>query len=266
MALSKAPLVSIVLVCYNQEQFIKKAIYSVLSQTYKNIQLVIADDASNDLTSSVIRGAVKNHPEKIIEVIFQKKNLGITKNCNAALRRCKGELIAFIGGDDLFHPEKISQQVNWFSKNQDAVMCGHNIDIIDTHGNLIKSRFGRTGKFKNGVGAKKIIRYGIPFASISIMIKRNRIPSYGFHPFILSVSDWKMWIDVVGINGRYGFIDMSLAKYRRHPNNVTARINWNILRDIFLTCTLSIWHFNGRFTADWIYFFIGKCKKRLIKS
>ncbi|MFA5370483.1 MAG: glycosyltransferase [Sideroxydans sp.] len=259
-----SPLVTVLLLCYNQERYIEEALVSALEQDYANLQVVVTDDASKDATQQVLREIAKNYSADRLKVIFNPLNVGVTKNCNAGLLHCKGELIAFIGGDDVFMPSKVSRQVAWFKENPDMVLCGHDVELIDEEGNEIKSRFGKMGEFSSGKGAGGIIRAGTPFASVSVMLKRNRIPPYGFHPAIPMVSDWKFWIDVVGIDGCYGHVEGKWAKYRRHSANVTAHMNSKIMRDVLMTAVLSLWHLRGRYFKDWVhYFFVRPILKRV---
>lgn len=252
---SDSPLVSVLLLCYNQERYIREALVSALEQEYENLQVVVTDDASQDGTQKIILEIAHDYPTDRLTVFLNPTNVGVTGNCNAGLQHCKGELISFLGGDDVFMPDKVSRQVAWFKENPGMVLCGHDVELIDEEGNVTNSRFGKMGEFFSGKGAGGIIRAGTPFASVSVMLKRSRIPSYGFHPAIPMVSDWKLWIDVIGSDGCYGHIDGKWAKYRRYSGNVTARMNWKIVRDILLTAILSLWHLRGRFALDWLRYF-----------
>ena len=256
------PLVSVLIVCYNQARYVRESLVSALEQDYENLQVVIADDASTDTTPQIIREVAQQYSTDRLTVIFNPLNAGVTGNCNIGLRHCKGELIAFMGGDDVFLPGKISRQVAWFKENPGMVLCGHGAELINEEGTLIRSPFGELGAFPDGEGAGGMIRAGTPFPAISVMVKRSRIPPYGFHPALPLVSDWKLWIDVVGRDGHYGHIAGKWAKYRRHSGNVTACINRKIKRDILMTVLLSLWHFRGRFALDWVRCFTHKIRAK----
>jgi hypothetical protein len=107
-----------------------------------------------------------------------------------------------------------------------------------------------------GHGASGFIRHGTPYTAASVMVRRTRIPAYGFHPSLPVVSDWKLWIDVIGTDGEYGYISGIWAKYRRHRDNVTARLSWKVTRDVLMTAGLSIWHLRGRYIKDWAHYFL----------
>lgn len=260
------PLVSVLVICYNQERYIKEALTSALEQDYDNLEVVVADDASTDNTQQIIRELGKDHPEKL-KMYFNPKNLGITANSNVGLKHCRGEFVAFMGGDDVLLPGKISRQVEWFSQDDSRVLCGHDVEWIDQNGALLGIRTSELVPISSGRGASGFIKHGTPFAATSVMVRRSRIPEYGFHPALPVVSDWKLWIDVIATHGSYGYIPGIWAQYRRHRDNVTAKLSWKITRDVLLTAVLSLWHFHGRYLINWAqYFFVRPIAKRFPKK
>src|SRR5436190_24170616 len=100
------PQVSIHFVSFNQAAFIEESLESALRQDYPNLQIVASDDGSTDGTAQIIERYARRYPDRI-HAITGGPNLGITANCNRALRECKGEYIAFLAGDDLYLPGKI---------------------------------------------------------------------------------------------------------------------------------------------------------------
>ena len=102
---SERPLVSVIVLCYNQADIIGRAIQSVLNQTYSNIHLVIVDDCSKDNSKQVIESFQKKYPYKI-KYFIQPQNVGHPRNMNAGYKLCDGELITFCDGDDWYFPEK----------------------------------------------------------------------------------------------------------------------------------------------------------------
>lgn len=258
-----SPRVSILVISYNQEKYIREALESALEQDYLNLEVVVADDASRDGTQAIIRELAQRYPHRL-KPIFNPQNVGITANSNIGLVHCTGELIAFMGGDDVLLPGKISRQVAWFTAEEKRVLCGHDVDWIDADGVPLGLRTSDLVPFHAGQGAAGFIRHGTPYTAASVMVRRARIPSYGFHPSLPVVSDWKLWIDVIGTDGVYGYIPGIWARYRRHGGNVTARPSWKVTRDVLLTAILSILHLHGRYLKDWAhYFFVRPVLKRL---
>lgn len=258
------PLVSILIICYNQEKFIVDAVQSALGQNYENLEVVVADDASTDATQDLVLDLKKIYGDKLV-VHFNKKNVGITHNSNIALEKCSGDLIAFMGGDDVILPEKILRQVEWFKQDDLRVLCGHDVEWIDADSVSLGVHTSKFIPMCYGEGASAFIRNGPIFSATSVMVRRDRIPAYGFHPWLSVVSDWKMWLDVIGVTGLYGYIPGVWAQYRRHSKNVTGKLSLIIIRDIFLTAGLALWDFRGRYLQDWVVYFISRLVKKCIR-
>ncbi|GAB1234033.1 glycosyltransferase [Ferrigenium sp. UT5] len=263
--MNACPRVSILVISYNQEKYIREALESALAQDYANLEVVVADDASRDGTQAIIRELAQRHPQRL-KPIYNPQNVGITANSNIGLRACSGEFIAFMGGDDVLLPGKITRQVEWFAQDGKRVLCGHDVDWIDAGGASLGLRTSDLVPFHAGQGAAGFIRNGTPYTAASVMVRRVRIPTYGFHPLLPVVSDWKLWIDVIGTDGTYGYIPGIHAQYRRHGGNVTARPSWKVTRDVLMTAWLSLWHLRGRYLKDWLhYFLVRPLRKRLYR-
>jgi glycosyltransferase involved in cell wall biosynthesis len=224
-------LVSVFLPTYNQQQFIADSICSVLSQDYENIEIVIGDDCSQDNTWQIVEEYKLKYPEKI-NAFRNKSNLGITGNCNEILRRCKGKYVVYTAGDDLFLPGKISAQVDLMSANNRIVLCYHDIEVFKSKDNSTIRYWNRgivSAKPVVGLAskvAKMVIEDGTEFmAALSVMTRRDSIPSTGYDLRVPVASDWLMWIEILA-NSRddaiVEFIPEVLAKYRMHDSNITA--------------------------------------------
>ena len=256
------PLVSVLVICFNQEQFIQEALISTLEQDYSELEVVVADDASTDATRTIIAELAKKYPARL-RPLLGEKNLGITGNSNRGLSVCKGKYIAMMGGDDVLLPGKISAQVAWLEEDHSRALCGHDVEWIDFNGNSLSVTSSQLIPMSSGCNASGIIRYGPPFAATSIMFRSNRVPEYGFHPRLPVISDWKMWIDIVGRDGCYGYIDGCYAKYRRHDGNVTANYNYRLFRDQLMTCFLSLYSLKGHYLIQWAQYFFDAVLRRV---
>ena len=257
------PLVSVMIISYNQEHFIREAVESALLQAYDNLEVVVSDDASKDATPAILKELAQRYPQRL-RLILNPVNHGITANSNIGLQHCSGEFIAFMGGDDLLLPGKIEAQMAWFAEDERRVLCGHDVEWVDARGGLLNMRTSDRIPLRAGFGASGFIRYGSLYAATSVMVRRSRIPAYGFHPALPVVSDWKLWLDVIEKDGAYGFVPGIHAHYRRHDNNITLRPNWPVTRDVFMTAWLSLWHFHGCYMMNWAYYFIfGLVRRRL---
>lgn len=212
------PLVSILIISYNQKQYINETLNSALNQSYENIEIIVADDGSTDGTAQIILEYACKYPTKI-KPLVGGSNIGITGNSNRGLNACTGKYVALLGGDDVFLPGKISSQVSWLEEKVERIICYHDIDVFDSHSN--KSIYLMSEKFKPRSGlVDVVIRYGTFFGATSAMFKR--IPGITFNKNIPISSDWLFWIEILyASKGEIGYIPGIYARYRRHSNNIT---------------------------------------------
>lgn len=108
----KNPLVSIIIPTRNRFNLLKRSINSVLNQSYKNIEVIVIDDASSDGTYQFL----KSIKDKRVRLIHLKKHQGAAKARNAGLKKAKGELVAFNDDDDIWDEKKLEEQVKAFAK------------------------------------------------------------------------------------------------------------------------------------------------------
>lgn len=114
MALADAlPLVSVIIPAYNAEAFIAKTLASVLGQTYRHLEILVVNDGSSDRTPSIVKAMAQQHPRIIL---LQQPNVGVAAARNAGIEKAKGEFIAPIDADDLWHPEMVEKLLSPFSK------------------------------------------------------------------------------------------------------------------------------------------------------
>jgi glycosyltransferase involved in cell wall biosynthesis len=197
------PLVSVGIVTYNQKHFLRECIESVLDQDYPHVEIVVADDASTDSTPEMLLDYAQKYPGKFV-LRLGKTNVGVTKNSNEAFFACSGKYIAWMGGDDLMLPGKISAQVAWLEENPERVICGHKLHLCDETSRV----YGiHSKRLMSGVGPGLWISDGCLYGACSIMMRKDHIPQYGFDERIKIASDWKMWIDSLKDNSVYGYLD-----------------------------------------------------------
>jgi glycosyltransferase involved in cell wall biosynthesis len=145
------PVVSIMVITYNQEQFISDAIESFLEQKCKfSLEIVIGDDCSTDNTQNIIRDFGSKYPN-LIKPILNPVNLGPLPNAINVLEHCTGKYIALCEGDDFWvDPLKLQKQVDFLEQNNDYVLSFHNViavNVIDdkrTRAEIKQELFKRT--------------------------------------------------------------------------------------------------------------------------
>jgi glycosyltransferase involved in cell wall biosynthesis len=214
------PLVSIAIITYNQKEYLRECIESCLAQDYPNFEIVVADDCSTDGTQDLLREYEAKYPGKFV-LRLAEKNQGITQNSNAAHFACKGKYIAWMGGDDLMLPRKISKQVAFMEKNSDCTICYHNLEVFDSDSNQILYYFNESVKINGDV--RTSIRFGTFNGACSNLVRADKTPKDGFDSSLPVASDWLYWVETLGNGGTINYIDEVLGRYRRHSNNITRR-------------------------------------------
>jgi len=114
-------LISIGLPTFNGKKYVKQAVYYLLSQSYKNIELIVSDDASNDDTFDICQKIAAK--DKRVKLYLQKKNIGFTKNFNFVLNKATGKYFMWAGEDDYRHPQCLAKLHYLLAKNQKAILA-----------------------------------------------------------------------------------------------------------------------------------------------
>ena len=113
------PVVSVICICFNHEDFVQQAINSVLNQTYKNIELIVINNASSDNSHDVITKIADKNP--LIKYIKFTDLVSSTKAFNYGYKQCKGTYLIDLSADDVLLDDCIEKQVNFFAQQNDNV-------------------------------------------------------------------------------------------------------------------------------------------------
>ncbi|MCF8009659.1 MAG: glycosyltransferase [Halanaerobiales bacterium] len=124
-------IVSVVMVTYNHESYIRQSIESVLKQkTDFKYEILIGEDSSTDKTRKILEEFDKKYPKKF-NVFYREKNIGPTKNIYDILKRAKGKYIALLEGDDYWKSQyKLQTQIEILEKNKEFIGSVHSCDVI----------------------------------------------------------------------------------------------------------------------------------------
>ena len=204
-------LISVIMSVYNDEKNIDKSIESIMSQTYKNLELHILDDGSNDKTWKIIN-KYKTEYQNIF-IYRNKNNLGLTKSLNYLVNQTNGEIIARQDSDDLSHPERIEKQLN--------IMTKYNLDFCTTRAQIIQNN-KITPKFSYYIPKKIMVKYKNPFIHGTLMIKKRVIINVGMYDENFYYSqDYKLMTDLLNINSKYKILRTPYYKLN-FENNIST--------------------------------------------
>lgn len=217
--------VSVCMITYNHEKFVKQAIEGVLIQkTDFNIEFIISNDNSSDNTHQEIIEATKQLPSHInLSYHNQKKNLGMVPNFVFSLRSCTGKYIAICEGDDYWvDPYKLQKQVDFLENNSEFVLCSHNAKIVDENNILLKERKSPQ-LIKDKTFSKLELQKGANLLTLTLMF-RNIIKSYPNQFFEVNNPDTFL-ISLLGAKGKGKYMESVIpAVYRSHGGGVWSNI------------------------------------------
>jgi glycosyltransferase involved in cell wall biosynthesis len=202
-------LVSCIITSFNSENFIAEAVNSILEQTYKNIEIIVADGGSTDNTEKIIEKF--NFKIKFLT----QKNTGPAATRNFGLRNAQGTYIAFLDADDLWHPEKLERQMNYLAGNPDLDLCITNAQMFWSQDLKKEKDF-----FKDHPRTKPIPGY----ATTTLLAKKSvfRITGEFNDNFWFSDAiDWFIRARELGL--KIKVIEEPLTFHRMHNSNLTKR-------------------------------------------
>lgn len=208
---------------YNERRFIAEAIESVLTQSFDDFELIVTDDGSTDETLALAHSFAERDPERI-RVISGRENQGKPFALNRALAIRRGQMIAWLDGDDVMLPGKLERQVGVLDAYPAAAGCTHDAEIFDSDtGHPI-------GLFSHVINGAPLRSGGIELwfdptykmLPSATMIRSSLCPPNGFNETLTYTNDWMFDIETFR-NGECIAIDDVLVRYRRHDDNFTTR-------------------------------------------
>lgn len=212
------PKVSILMATYNRAELIDAAVESILKQSFKNWELIIADDGSVDNTPQI----VKEWENKDARIVYTRSevNQGISKNYNRGLRMAKGEYVAMLDDDDPWcDGEKLQKQVEFLDKNPDHVGCGAGMIVVDDGGKEIY----RYLKPETDEAIRKKMLFGNPMANSTTMFRRAAGEKAGWYDETTRYSgDRDFWLKL-GLTGKLRNLPEYFCYYRMANDNTSIK-------------------------------------------
>ena len=217
------PRISVLLICYNQEEYIKLAAESILAQDMpaNEIEIIVADDYSSDATLDIAKRVLAEFPGLPVRVLCAPENLGIVRNYQRAILACRGQYIAILEGDDYWcFPGKLSAQMQFLDSHLECNACGTNYFMFDQS----KADFIRRHPREHGhslYSAREIIRHNEVSNFSAMMYRRTVAQALPFDAFVVPAYDWIINI-LVARSGLVGLLYQPMSVYRIH-----AKATWS---------------------------------------
>ena len=178
--------ISVIIPFYDDFKLLKRAIYSVQSQSFKNYELIIIYDNPEDKENiKLLKEFVKN---KKIKVLINNKNLGAGLSRNKGIRKAKGEFIAFLDSDDVWKKNKLRIQYDFMKKNN--LLISHtSYDRFDENNRFLQKRLARK---LNYVDLLKSCDIGLS----TVMVKKKLILKHKLFPSLKTKEDYILWLKI----------------------------------------------------------------------
>ena len=211
METAKSPKVSIIMPAYNASATIGEAINSVLLQTYTDRELIVVDDCSSDNTVEIVKALAQKDPRIALHV--NRENMGTAETRNTAVRRAKGEYLAFLDSDDMWRPDKLEKQLKLIEETG-AVISYTGTAYMNASGEMSGYTLPAERKFTY----RSLLRRNIMSCS-SVMVRRDAMlpfPRGNMH------EDYALWLQILRKTGCAYGVDEPLLVYRMAEGSKSA--------------------------------------------
>ncbi|WP_440553404.1 glycosyltransferase family 2 protein [Vescimonas sp.] len=222
------PLVSVIMPAYNAEKYIEQAIRSVQKQTVRSWELIVVDDRSTDKTAEQIR-RLAAEDMRIIPV-YSETNHGAAESRNIALRQCRGEFVALLDADDVWHPQKLERELER-ARETDADLVYSSYAMIDEQGTRCFSDFIVEESTDlqsmlncNTIGCSTVLM------KAKVLEKRPFVTDFYHEDYVMWLSLLQAGCKAVGV--RDILVDYRVARGSRSFNKLkSAKNRWRVYRD-----------------------------------
>jgi glycosyltransferase involved in cell wall biosynthesis len=209
--MSNEPGLSVVMPVRNARPFLDEAVQSILTQTFRDFELVAFDDASEDGSAEALRGWARRDAR--VRVVESRRPLGLSGSSEAVVRASRAPLVARMDADDVAHPERLARQVEVLRARPEVVLVGTLCEGIDAAGRRVRPR-----------DRWRLVRASLypPFPHGSAMFRREAFEAAGGYR-----EDCAGWEDQdlflrLSRRGRVVVLPETLYFYRYHVSNSTG--------------------------------------------
>jgi len=230
------PAVSILLAVRNGELFLEQSVDSVLNQKYRNFEFIITNDGSSDTTSHILDTFVAR--DNRIRIINNKYSIGLTRSLNNSLSVSKGEFIARIDHDDIWHPDKLDRQISFLNAHPEIGLLGTSYWEMDSDGTNLRRAVLPLCQTDDEI--RRALYCYNPFFHSSIVARRTLLMEIGgYNTRFKYAQDYELWTRLIHQSKaailpdilcyrRNGKFNISVRKEREQRlNALRSKILWS---------------------------------------
>ncbi len=209
-------IISVVMPVYNGEMFLRKAIQSILNQTYQNFEFIIINDGSSDRSKEIILSFLDSR------ILFiDQKNVGLSKTLNNGIRISKGEFIAIMDQDDISFPDRLYTQINYLNRNSNVSVISGALEYIDNNDKVLGRSFSINIKFLINTYLR---RFGSVICQPAAMIRKKDLITVGCYSEKIDhkFTDYNLWLKFINNNFEVMNLKKTLIQYRISENSISS--------------------------------------------
>ncbi len=212
----KKPLITVIIPVFNAQKYLRVALQSTLSQSYRTIEVICVDDSSTDESWKLLQQIAKT--DRRMKVLRLEKNQGLSVALNRAIENAQGEFIARMDADDIMLPDRLEKQLTYLLSHPSVVGVGGQCIRIDDNGTYLGIK---TFPLAHKEIASMVFR-GSPIQHPTLMLRRSMIPKdfTWYNPSLRIGEDYDLYYRLLHFGQLVNLTDYVLL-YREYPNNLT---------------------------------------------
>jgi glycosyltransferase involved in cell wall biosynthesis len=202
---------------FNHAAFIKKAVLSVIEQTYLNWELMIVDNFSTDETMQIL----EQFTDERIRILQLNNQGSIAKSRNLGITSASAEWIAFLDSDDYWRPDKLERVAGFLNHEHDLIY--HHLSLIKEPSSTSDHLQIQSRKLKSPI-LKDLILKGNTIATSSVLVRKKTLLEAGGmneSPDVIGVEDYNTWLRISCKSEKFTLVPLILGSYRVHSTNLS---------------------------------------------
>jgi succinoglycan biosynthesis protein ExoO len=249
-----SPKISVIMANHQGEQHIQEAVHSVLAQTHRNLELVVADDGSTDESVAIVRDLAQRDPR--IRLLTLPEQLGAGGARNRALEACTGSWVAIMDSDDVLHPDRLRRLLH-------AAEATHADAVSDdlVYFSEVPGAAGRTHLQALALSSRRTIveadlvlstlgrRDLPPLGYLKPLVRKSALLNLRYNEDLPIGEDYELYLKLLRTGVRFEVVPEALYLYRRHSGSTSHRLTRQAIASM-LAADAAAEHLVGETTAD----------------
>ena len=210
------PEVSVIMSVYNGEEYLAETIESVIAQTFRNWELIVINDCSNDSTAEILADFAAR--DERIKVHTNEVNLRLPSSLNRAISLCEGKYIARMDADDICLSERLEKQYKFMESNPDVALSSCRFMTVK---NGVYASGGAGGRCDFGA-LRTMLLVTNPILHPGVIARAEILKKFNYDPAQTCTEDLELWTRMAMANQKMQILPECLLIYRLHDKQITS--------------------------------------------